>query len=126
MILKIFFNHISNSMPIKYKWNFLGKFKNEKEYLSLLDTFPPYATTNNNQVNCTICNEGKPHKMRQMYLLCTSKLCGKACKAKLKIENCLTKSIMKVYSLNEHEFIHDNVEIKEKKTRIIKANEKIN
>ena len=85
----------------------LGKFKNENASHSLLETFPPCATTNNNLVNCTICTDGKQHKMRQKYLLCTSKICGEDCTAKYKIENCLKKGKIVVFSLNEHLIDHN-------------------
>ena len=58
------------------------KFKNEQEHHSFLQTNPPYATTNNNKVNFNICTDGKSHKMRQIYLLCTSKMCESKCEAK--------------------------------------------
>ena len=52
-------------MASKYKWLMLVKFKNENASYSLLETFPPCATTYNNLVNCTICTDGKQHKMGQ-------------------------------------------------------------
>ena len=62
-----------------------------------------------------ICTEGKTHKMRQKYLLCTSKLCGKLCNAKYKVEHCLQKDVFKVFSINEHLFDQNDVEIRQKK-----------
>ena len=56
-------------------------FKSEISLNSYLESIPPYSTTNNNVVNCDICTDRKAHKMRQKYLLCTSKLCGKGCTA---------------------------------------------
>jgi hypothetical protein len=112
-------------MPKKLDWVFNKKFKNEKDFHSYLETFPPYATTNNNKVNCNICTDGKSHKMRQLYLLCTSKMCGSKCESKYKIENCLKKSIIKLFSLNDHIFDHNAAEVDEKKYGLTKSMKKL-
>ena len=59
-------------MPKKLNWIFVNKFKSEISFNSYLESIPPYSTTKNNEVNCNICTDGKAHKMRQKYLLCTS------------------------------------------------------
>ena len=72
-------------MPKVIPWILVNKFKNISEFNLVIETLPPFTTTNNNQVNCVVCNGGKIHKMRQKYMVCSSKLCGKDCTAKYKL-----------------------------------------
>ena len=46
-------------MPKKLNWIFVNKFKEESSLNSFLESIPPYSTTNNNEVNCNICTDGK-------------------------------------------------------------------
>ena len=108
-------------MPKKFNWIFVNKCKEENSLNSFLQSIPLYSTTNNNEVNCNICTDRKSHKMRQKYLLCTSKLCGKGCTAKYKMEKCTKKSLIKVFKINEHQFNLENVEFSEKKVGLTKS-----
>ena len=103
-------------MPKVIPWILIQKFKNIQEYDSFTETLPPNSITYNNQVNCTICTGGKIHKMRQKYMSCASKLCGRKCEAKYKVEHCLTKGIVKLYKVNEHDFQHDDTELPSEKS----------
>ena len=112
-------------MPKKLNWIFLDKFKTENCYNSFLDTIPPYSTTNSNLVTCNICKDGKNHKMRQKYLLCKSKFCGKSCTVKYKVEHCKKKNLFKIYKTNKHMFEHVDVKIEEKKFGLSKLTKSI-
>ncbi len=48
-------------------------------------------------------------------------MCGSKCEAKYKIENCLKKSTIKVFSLNDHIFDHNAAEDGEKKYGLTKS-----
>ena len=112
-------------MPQVFQWILSKKMKCESAFNSHLETLPPYSTTNNNVVNCILCHGGKIHKMRQKYMICTSKLCGKECQAKYKIEQCIYKGSCKIYKLNEHVFQHDAEAVVEKKIGLSKAIKKV-
>ena len=112
-------------MPKVIPWIFSKKMKCESELNSHLETLPPYSTTNNNLVNCILCQGGKIHKMRQKYMICTSKLCGNECQAKYKIEQCICKGSSKIYKLNEHVFQHNAEAVVEKKIGLSKAIKKV-
>ena len=43
-------------MPKVIPWILVNKFKNISEFNLVIETLPPFTTTNNNQVNCVVCN----------------------------------------------------------------------
>jgi hypothetical protein len=52
-------------------------------------------------------------------------MCGSKCESKYKIENCLKKSIIKLFSLNDHIFDHNAAEVDEKKYGLTKSMKKL-
>ena len=99
-------------MPPKTTYNFLSKYKNSNEWDAAQYKLPNHAKTQSNKVNCGICkklglNHGKPHKMKQSYLVCVGKSCQSKvyehkCAAKYKLETCEMSDQVYLYGLNAH------------------------
>ena len=53
-------------------------------------------------------------------MVCSSKLCGKDCTAKYKVDHCLNKNVVKFFKLNEHIYDHDIDVVAEKRIGLSK------
>ncbi len=88
----------------------------------VIETLSPFTTTNNNRVNCVVCNGGKIHKMGQKYMVCSSKLIVKIVLQNIVLQNMKLSIvwIKKFFKLNEHIYDHDIDLVAEKRIGLLK------
>ena len=90
-------------MSIKYNWEYVKQFDNEKGMELFLLANVKTSTEKSNVYSCTICADNS-HKMMYKLRVCSSVECNSQsiCSFKYKVLKCCRNNKYEVYSLNSH------------------------